>query len=145
MSVPVENLTASGGIGSQATGSDGEVVIEDEPFFHWLDESGTLFHDSETLAWQGLGFDPSAVSVALVAASDTQVFTIGSGLPYTDSFDWDTTTVADGRYELRAVFRSNGAVLEELTREVLVNNLVQWHNGQHLPGSDLGGRYRSRG
>ena len=129
MTLPAENLTAAGGVGSQATGSDGSVVIADEPHSQWLDESGTLFHDSEVIGWLGLGFDPAAVSVTLVAASDINAHTIADSLPYADSFTWDTTSVADGRYELRAVFRENGVVLKEIAREVLVNNSVHWHSG----------------
>ena len=43
---------------------------------------------------------------------------------------WDTTTVANGQYEIRAVFHdAGGNVVGRLDRQVLVNNSVAWHSG----------------
>ncbi len=127
MTVPEANVTATGGAGDQATGDDGEVLLTSDTAFQWLDDSGDLFHDSETLGWLGVGFDPSTTAVTLLAASDTHSYTIATGLPCADSYVWDTTAVSDGLYDIRAVFRDDGTVIEQLTREVLVNNTAQWH------------------
>jgi RHS repeat-associated protein len=77
----------------------------------------------------GVGVQDS-VSVQVSAAQAGVSYLLGLATDKIVSFSWDTTTVPDGVYELRAVFRLNASqVIGELSRTVLVNNSVVCHSG----------------
>lgn len=91
-----------------------------------------------TLAVAGLAgtpFDKLEVSfgnpVDVEAFSGLDIYPIAAGRPSISYADWDTTTVPDDRYEIRANFRdAEGNVLGTLRRDdVLINNSVVWHQG----------------
>ena len=115
------------------------------PIYTWAGSRQPWFHNTEVLTWAALGEDHvqgtvKAASVDVhVTATDGTLTVLGSGLPIDASLSWDTTTVADGWFDLRAIFRtSGGAILNETTRHVLVNNAVTWHAGT-LTGNERWG------
>ncbi|MBN1887132.1 MAG: carboxypeptidase regulatory-like domain-containing protein [Thermoflexales bacterium] len=106
-------------------------VREWEPpaVFQWLGAADDYFYGVEPLRWQAVNVDLSQVTVELAAWTSGAAIPIASGLPAQGSLDWDTTALADGRYELRATFRDGDVILDELACQVLINNSVTWHGG----------------
>ena len=89
-------------------------------------------HGTETISWTGLGLglDPTTTTADISAYQGQQAFPIAADQPVVGSYAWDTTTVPDGQYELRAVFHdASGNVLGQVTRQVLVNNSATRHSG----------------
>ena len=44
--------------------------------------------------------------------------------------DWNTTTGADGNYDIQVVFRdASGQTVGQISQSELVNNSVAWHGG----------------
>ena len=88
-------------------------------------------HGTETISWTlGLGLDPTTTTADISAYQEQQAFPLAVDQPVVGSYAWDTTTVPDGQYELRAVFHdASGNVLGQATRQVLVNNSAAWHSG----------------
>ncbi len=119
------------GVGNGASRSgDGSVVVSQTPYFTcW---SGTsLFHDTTPLFWAALGVDAGQALAELTAYKGQQMFTLATGQPATGRLDWDTTTVPDGRYEIRVSFhRESSPALGQAVIEVLVNNSAAWHQGR---------------
>jgi hypothetical protein len=100
--------------------------------YTWLGPEETLFHGVESLHWAVFGREPGALTVD-IGAHGQDTHDLGTGLAASGSLDWDTQTAADGRYELRAVFREGTpAVAGEAVRAVAVNNSpsVSWHGGR---------------
>ncbi|MCY2990022.1 MAG: right-handed parallel beta-helix repeat-containing protein, partial [Planctomycetota bacterium] len=130
-SFPSANATARGGAGGSGTGQNGSVVLSHTPYLAWTDR-GAWLHGTAGLSWLALGLDPTALTVAVTAydaSGAATVLTVGAAPNGTAN--WNTTGVADGRYELRAVFRdAAGGIRGEITREVTVLNTPPWHSGR---------------
>jgi len=123
------NVTANGGTGSGGAGQTGTVTIATSPYFTW-ENSTAILHGAANVAWAALGIDPTLATVAVTAALDGNTDPLTSGANLLGSVLWQTTTVPDGRYELRAICRnSSGTVLGDIAQTVLVNNSVAWHGG----------------
>ena len=124
------SISAGGGSAS-SPGSAGTVQFTgDAPQFVWLQPSREILHGLVRLEGGGLNLNGTTTTVDIIAVSAAGGQTIAVGLPLLLSFDWDTTAVPDGRYELRLVFRNpDGSVIKELTRTVAVNNAALWHSG----------------
>lgn len=124
------HVTASGvGHGANRSG-DGSVVVSQTPYLTcW---SGTsLFHDTTPLFWAALGVEAGQALAEITAYKGQQMFTLAADQPATGRLDWDTTTVPDGRYEIRVAFRSaSSPALGQAVLEVLVNNSAAWHQGR---------------
>jgi RHS repeat-associated protein/uncharacterized repeat protein (TIGR01451 family) len=94
----------------------------------WVSPTLNLLHGASSLAW-GAGAVGTGATVTILI-SGKQSFTLGSNLPATSSFSWDTTTVPDGQYQLRLVLQSaGGTTLQQVSRTFVVNNSVIWHSG----------------
>ncbi|MBZ5630062.1 MAG: Ig-like domain repeat protein, partial [Acidobacteriia bacterium] len=131
------NLTAKGGAGGggdgswpTGNGSDGTVIFSNTPQFLWIKPASSLLHGTERLEWTADAIDLGNTTVD-VAESGKETVTLGSGLSPISGMDWDTTTVPDGRYELRLTFRdANGNVISQTPRTVLItNSSMMWHSG----------------
>jgi len=99
--------------------------------FDWLTPWEPLLHGVESLRWAAFGRDGSDLSVQVSAQGET-THLLGSDLVASGGLDWDTTAVADGRYELHATWRNiTSTVVGEATRDVGVNNAASlaWHGG----------------
>jgi len=125
------SITAEGGQGNNhvsqtsAAGAAGTVTISSTPLVLWLQPTGTVLHGVETLQW----FADSG-SAMNVTVSGPQAFTLTEGASTDSSAILDTTTVPDGRYELRlTLLDASGNILQELPRTVAINNSVVWHSG----------------
>jgi len=129
ISLPAENITASGGSGGAGSGEDGSVHLADAPHFVLNGPTSALFHATEQLSWEPLGVNPSGVTVDLQVSGDEGTEALGTDLPAVGSLDWDTTAVADGQYELIATFYdSSDVVLGQASLDALVvNNAITWH------------------
>jgi RHS repeat-associated protein len=133
MSLPTANVTANGGSASAGNGSvsgaAGTVDIATTPYYTWED-TGTLFHGTEPISWLTLGLDPSQVTADITAYLGQQAFPIAVNQPVQGSLSWNTTTVPDGQYDLRAVFHdAAGNVVGQLDKTVCVNNTAAWYSG----------------
>ncbi len=117
---------AAGGSGADP----GTIYFTNSPVFRWVKPSSNLFHGTETLGWEGLAIDPEGVKVTIQYNGSVGGGTLASNLKPIGTIDWNTFTVPDGIYELRAVFRNRlGAVFGEAIKNVMVNNSVVWHGG----------------
>ncbi|MCY2994691.1 MAG: SBBP repeat-containing protein [Planctomycetota bacterium] len=89
-------------------------------------ELSPLFHGTKILAWAW----PASQATDLVASGLQGTFTIATGQPAIGTIAWDTTTVPDGLYQVRAVFYDASAnPVHEATFPALVNNSAAWHSG----------------
>jgi len=136
LSLPLENVTAVGGVGND-DGGDGSVHVSDALYFTWSGPADDLFHGVEHLSWHGLGLDPGEGYTADVRAfRHGEVYAIGDELPLHGRLEWDTSSVPDGWYELCVAFYDDGGrSIGEASRQVLLNNSVTWHAG-HLAVSE---------
>ena len=120
------NVTASGGTRG-AVGADGSVWISSQPWFAFSGEPG-LWHGSEPIVWFALGINPgdlAEVRISRVGASAYDAVTTASA-----AADWNTTTGANGNYDLQVVFRdASGQTVGQISQSELVNNSVTWHGG----------------
>ncbi len=128
LTLPLDRISASGGgLGAQA----GTVTFNDTPIYRWADSSGSILHDTEILAWEILARDPSEITVEIRAAGTLRTYQVGTELPPMGWVLWNTRSVPDGVYELRAIFQDGlSRVISEPTRMVVVNNSVFWHAGR---------------
>ncbi len=87
-------------------------------------------HDTRRLEWFLSGVDTNAVRVDITIASHGLATMIATGVTRATTFDWDTTTAADDRYEMTFTLRdAGGAILATDARWVVVNNGAVWHSG----------------
>jgi len=111
----------------------GSRVLSNTPQFLVLQPDRSQAHDVEGVRWVALATEVSALSVDLAAyrSGGGIALDLGTGLPALGQRTWDTTTAADGQYEVRATFRDGtGAVVGEGRRLVILNNSVAWHAGR---------------
>jgi RHS repeat-associated protein len=121
-------ITANGGSGNPNGGS-GTVTQSNTPRYLWVAPTSTELYGTQTLQWMAGAVDLATTTVT-VTASGPQILTLGSALNPNASLKWDTTTVPDGRYELRLIYLDgSGNTLQELPRTVVINNSVAWHSG----------------
>lgn len=123
--LPVGRITVAGRDG----GHNGTIYTTSTPSFRLTAPADRLFHGTEQLTWEGLALDPAIHWVG--AAAYGSYHELGLSLPVVGGTRWDTTTVPDGIYELRASFwKADAGVIGEVVRRVLVNNAVAWHSGR---------------
>ncbi|MCY2987758.1 MAG: Ig-like domain-containing protein [Planctomycetota bacterium] len=128
ITLPAASITAKGGTGA-VSGGEGSVYSADTPFVTWLTKE-SLFHGTTILAWAAEAVNPFTSTVDLTAYSDQQAIPIAVNLPIAGSFNWDTTTLPDGAYQIKAVFHDPSAkVVATLSRQIGINNAVAWHTG----------------
>lgn len=124
-----ERSTARPGTGLDPQAGPGTVGFFATPEFS-IRLADTYCHGTENLGFDVLGLDFRGVSVALEAAGTNATMPLGDGLTVLDAVTWDTTQLADGRYELRATFTRAGDVVGEARRSVVVLNDAAWHDGE---------------
>ncbi|HEX3744765.1 MAG TPA: RHS repeat-associated core domain-containing protein [Bryobacteraceae bacterium] len=123
-SFAVSSVSAAGAAGN-TVGAAGTVTLSESPQLLWFQPTGYVLHGSAPLEWYS-----NTGAQMNVTVSGPQSFTLASGAPTLEATTWDTTTVPDGRYELRLVLLdSNGNILNQLPRTIAVNNSVVWHTG----------------
>lgn len=87
-------------------------------------------HGTAAISWDGLGIDPSKNNAEVVAYKGQQAFPITANQPIIGSYNWDTTTVPDGQYEIQVSFHdSSGNVISQAVQQVGVNNSAAWYAG----------------
>ncbi len=130
LTLPQSRIVAPGGETGQNPGQTGTVFLATAPLFFWENPERQLAHGEWPLKWAGFGVNPSGIKVDVVAFRAGLVYPILSSQPMQGAFAWNTTTVPDGVYELRALFRNTALqVIGEATRTVTVINQAQWHSG----------------
>jgi RHS repeat-associated protein len=123
------NLIVAGAGANGNLGSAGTVTFSNTPLFLWVAPTSSVLYGTENLVWMAGAVDPANTTVNVIA-SGPQILTVGAALNANSNLNWDTTTVPDGRYELRLVFHDvNGNDIKELPRTVVINNSVAWHVG----------------
>ena len=123
------NLIVAGAGANGNLGSAGTVTFSNTPLFLWVAPTSSVLYGTENLVWMAGAVDPANTTVNVIA-SGPQILTVGAALNANSNLNWDTTTVPDGRYELRLVFHdANGNDIKELPRTVVINNSVAWHVG----------------
>ncbi len=128
--IPLTNITALGGQGGPRAGETGTVFYATSPLFFWDDPEQTLTHGVWPLQWSAFGVNPAGVAVDVTAFGGGLAYPILANQPFQGRADWDTTTVPDGTFQLRAVFRdARQEVIGEAVRTVTVLNAAQWHTG----------------
>jgi hypothetical protein len=132
MTLPTANIAAAGGSGGAGAGTAGSRFFSNDLAAFWFLPEESVFHGTESLTWGGAGLDAATSTVDIVAyATSGMATTVASGMAVHGGLAWNTTAVADGRYELRAVFRdANSQIVGYATRTVLVNNGLTWHTDQ---------------
>ena len=135
-SFPTDHISAAGGerdFGGAIflPGQDGTVEFPSDPVFAWVEPGSDLFYGSVQLVWHTLAIDPEPLSVEIAAVGSQLEHPLGSGGAAAGAMRWDTATVPDGVYDLRAVFRNQALqVVGTATRRILVENSVTWHAGR---------------
>ncbi len=130
LTFPRANVAANAGAGGPAGAQPGTVLFSATPYFLW-DHTNSFLHGVEQVGCEVVGVgSQDSVSVQISAAQAGVSYLIGVRTDKIVSFFWDTATVPDGVYELRAAFRLNmSQVIGELSQTVLVNNSVVCHSG----------------
>jgi RHS repeat-associated protein len=121
------SITAAAGTGSGATGSPGTTMFTSGPQLLWVQPTANVnvLYGTQPLQWFA---NTGATMNVTVSGPQTFPFTQGAGTSFATT--WDTTTVPDGKYELRLVlFDAGGNDIQELPLDVVVNNTVVWHSG----------------
>ncbi len=124
-------LVSAEGAGGARPGGRGTIHEDTTPMLLWLAPGATWLYGSVNLEIAvfvpGTGPFTTEFS-AWREGTATPIATVPAGL--TAATTWNTSAVADGSYELRAVVRDGGgAVVGENRLAVNVNNAVTWHNG----------------
>lgn len=126
--VPAQ-VTVAGGSGD-VPGTVGTIERPEDPRFVWSFPAGSVLRGTRQLVWESLGIDAAATTVEVVAAG-AQSYVLATNRPGTSTFAWNTTSVPDGRYDLRATFRDGfGATIGVARRTVLVVNTLPLHGGR---------------
>ncbi|MCM8768235.1 MAG: caspase family protein [Candidatus Omnitrophica bacterium] len=131
LTFPLDHLTTIPGTGGSPAATAGSLVINRSSLFEWVRPSDSLCHDTELLAWRALAvdFNGTTADIALYAAGSL-VSSLGTGLPAAGTMNWNSRSVADGAYELRATFRNGtSGIIGSASRNILVNNAALWHSG----------------
>jgi hypothetical protein len=97
--------------------------------FAWTPPISTWLHGVPTLSWETLTGRTQAMSIQLSLSGLGGKVVLAKGLPLTGSFPFDSTQIANGQYELRAILNADNAALLESSRTVFVNNSALPHSG----------------
>ncbi len=90
----------------------------------------TLLHGVATVSWTALGYNPATITVDITAYQVGQTIAIAADQPVTGSCNWNTTSLSDGQYELRAVIHdASGNVVGQCQQQVTINNTAAWYSG----------------
>jgi YD repeat-containing protein len=120
------SLSAAGGTPS---GGAGSMLLSNTPQYLWLKPASNIFHDTVALQWTADAVDLTSTTTDVVIAGKDSL-SLATGLFPISSMSWDTTTVADSRYDLQLVYsNASGTVLTQLPRNILLNNSLAWHSG----------------
>ncbi|MCL4206398.1 MAG: hypothetical protein KJ000_28285 [Pirellulaceae bacterium] len=132
MNLPMANIAVRGGTGPGGAGGAGTVEFPTQPLVEWDWPQDAIWHGAELFGWSILGRNPAEVTVSLDAYAPWNSYSRPLGP--VSNFVWDTTTVPDGRYEIRLTLRDvGGTPIGQFRREnVLINNSVVWHEGAIL-------------
>lgn len=126
MTLPETNLVVAGG----SDAADGSLRFFDEPAFYWIAPDEDVLHDTADIAWTGAGVDPLDVRVKITASSGATTLSLANDQPTTGATPWDTTTLADGNYTLKAVYATQADAYQgEAVRDILIINSATWHSG----------------
>ena len=117
------SLTANGGTGYMA-GSAGTVEFVQAPALRFLKPSVSAVHGLTTVQFLSDTGNPTTVTEAGPQSSTLAIAPTGFG-----SLVWDTTVIPDGVYELRLLTLDATGTSFQLTKNVVVNNSVQWYSG----------------
>ena len=127
----IANITADGGVVGRSTkGQTGTVFVATSPQCFWEDPFPKLAHGITTLKWAAHGIGTVGISARIVAFGNGASRVLADQRESVGSLSWDTTTVADGQYELKVFFRDESQrLLGEASRVLSVNNAAIWHSG----------------
>jgi hypothetical protein len=93
--------------------------------FRAIAPTESVVHGVETLQW----FTDNGGSTTVTIAGP-QTATIATGTAPFSSATWDTTQIPGGSYQLVLVVLNNsGQVVQQVDKNVVVNNSVVWHSG----------------
>ncbi len=122
--------TATGGTGSNPGHSGSVVFSQTSQPVVWLQPIANVIHATTHFEGSGMGLNSSTATVNIVAVSNAGSYTLATGLPTIFAFDWNTTAVPDGQYEIHLTFRDgSGNVIEDASRTIAVNNTAIWQTG----------------
>jgi len=127
----LSNLTSAAGTGGNPAATAGTVFTSRSSLFEWVRPSDSFCHDTELCAWRGLAVDfaSTAVDIGLYTGGSI-VTSLGTAQPAAGTMNWNSRSVPDSAYELRATFRdSTGAIIGLASRNIVVNNTAMWHSG----------------
>ena len=90
----------------------------------------TLLHGVATITWSALGYNPATIMVDITAYQAGQAIALAADQPLTSSYNWNTTGVPDGQYELQAVMHdASGNEVGQCQQQVAINNTAAWYSG----------------
>lgn len=123
-------LSVRGG-GGAARGGDGTVVEDSVPGLLWLAPGEDWLFGTVPVEVAALSAPPTGSTLELSRAQGESWHSLGSApLRGLASLPWDTTRVADGYYQLRALVRDeDGRIIAEGRKAVGINNSVLWQAG----------------
>jgi hypothetical protein len=126
-----DHVQALGGQRGNSIGQNGSVFISDSPLFYWSGNEDWLVHGTCELHWMALGIDHSRTSARIVLHGFGNPQILLENQPASGGFSWNSETVPDGCYEIRAVFYdATGRILGEGARFLRVNNAADFHAGR---------------
>lgn len=126
--LPRTNITVNGGTG-MVPGQDGTIHYGARMPLTWDSPVKDWVYGQQALSWTGPAGAAESVSHELQAFGDGMSVTLALGRGAVGHFVWDTTSVADGRYELRVVLKDGAEVVDQASRFVTVLNHAIWHSG----------------
>jgi RHS repeat-associated protein len=117
------SLTANGGTGT-LVGSAGTVDFVQAQALRFLKPSVSAVHGLSSVQFFTDSGNPTTVTEAGPQSSTLAIAPAGFG-----SVVWDTTVIPDGVYELRLLTLDATGTSLQLSKNVVVNNSVQWYSG----------------
>ncbi len=122
------SATANGGtvpVGGDVPGANGTVRFINAPVSAWILPTQPVIHGVAQLEWFT---DNGGLTSVALAGPQTSTIATGSGAFSTASFD--TTLYPDGAYQLvLSVLNNAGQVVQQVDKDVVINNSVAWHSG----------------
>ncbi|MCM8785471.1 MAG: carboxypeptidase regulatory-like domain-containing protein [Candidatus Omnitrophica bacterium] len=131
LTIPRENFTANGGTGGIGSGQNGTVWFnEGETYFTWSKPEDRFLHDNEEVSFSVLGIDPEDIKVRVFLYQRGNTYTLGE-IKASEVLTFNTQNYSDGIYQLLASFYDEYSnLLENLTKDIVINNSVFWHSGR---------------
>lgn len=129
--VPAAGFAAAAGLTHvDPPPAEGTVRVDSVAPLRWSVPPLGLVHGEDWLSWTLLGEGYLEAETEVLLSRDGVDTAIATGVSAFDrGFHWDSTEVADGLYEFRAIATTPDGQTVETVRQMLVNNSVLWHSG----------------